>query len=103
MGKPIKIIELAKELIRISGYTPDVDIPIAITGIRPGEKIFEELLTKAEGTTATKWEKIFIAKVENSVSRKEIESRLHNLESYFKKPEQSKEKILKVIDKFIEF
>ena len=103
MGKPIKIIELAKELIRISGYTPDVDIPISITGIRPGEKIFEELLTKEEGTTATKWEKIFIAKVENSVSRKEIESRLRGLESYFKKPEQSKEKILKIIDKFIEF
>ncbi len=101
MGKPIKIIELAKELIRISGYTPDVDIPIAITGIRPGEKIFEELLTKEEGTTATKWEKIFITKTENSISRKEIENRLRAIESYFKKPEQSKEKILKIIDEFI--
>mgnify|MGYP001591395317 FL=1 len=101
MGKPIKIIELAKELIRISGYTPDVDIPIVITGIRPGEKIFEEVLTKEEGTVATKWEKIFVAKVENSVSREQIEESIRLLERAFEKPPLEKIEIVKLIKKFI--
>jgi FlaA1/EpsC-like NDP-sugar epimerase len=61
MGEPIKILELAKEMIRLSGLEPDKDIPIVFTGIRPGEKLFEELLTAEEGTKATKHEKIFIA------------------------------------------
>ena len=101
MGKPIKIIELAKELIRISGYTPDVDIPIVITGIRPGEKIFEEVLTKEEGTVATKWEKIFVAKVENSVSREQIEESIRLLERAFEKPPLEKIEIVKLIKNFI--
>lgn len=61
MGEPIKILDLAKEMIRLSGLEPDKDIPIVFTGIRPGEKLFEELLTAEEGTKATKHEKIFIA------------------------------------------
>ena len=62
MGEPIKIIDLAREMIRLSGLEPDKDIPIVITGTRPGEKLFEELLTAEEGTTATKHERIFVAK-----------------------------------------
>lgn len=62
MGEPIKIVDLAKEMIRLSGLEPDRDIPIIFTGIRPGEKLFEELLTAEEGTTATRHEKIFVAK-----------------------------------------
>lgn len=62
MGKPVKILDLAKEVIRLSGLEPDKDIPIVFTGVRPGEKIIEELLTAEEGASATKWEKIFIAK-----------------------------------------
>ncbi len=61
MGKPIKIIDLAKEMIRLAGYRPDVDIPIVFTGVRPGEKLFEEILTKNE--IPTKNEKIFIAQL----------------------------------------
>lgn len=80
MGKPIKIIDLAKELIKLSGYEPDIDIPIAITGIRPGEKIFEELLTTEEGTSATKWEKIFISKNKNNFDEKRIASGLTKLQ-----------------------
>jgi len=71
MGEPIKIVDLARELIKLSGYEPDVDIPIVHTGIRPGEKLFEEILTKTE--TPTKHDQIFIAKLD------EIdEQKLHN-------------------------
>lgn len=101
MGKPIKIIELAKELIRLSGYTPDVDIPIVITGMRPGEKIFEELLTSEEGAAATKWEKVFIGKTENSIKRAEVEKRVRALEQAFHEKAPSKEETLRLIDDFI--
>ena len=63
MGKPVKILDLAKEMIRLSGFEPDVDIPIVYIGIRPGEKLFEELLTAEEGVVATQNQKIFIAKL----------------------------------------
>ncbi|HEY4509638.1 MAG TPA: nucleoside-diphosphate sugar epimerase/dehydratase [Candidatus Paceibacterota bacterium] len=63
MGSPIKIVDLAKEMIRLSGYEPDRDIPIVFTGERPGEKFFEDMLTAEEGTQATKNQKIFMAKL----------------------------------------
>lgn len=63
MGKPVKIAELAKKMIRLSGFTPDVDIKIRFTGLRPGEKLYEELLNNSENTVATYHEKILIAKV----------------------------------------
>ena len=53
MGKPMKIIDLARNLIRLSGFEPDVDIPIKIVGLRPGEKLYEELLMKEEGLQDT--------------------------------------------------
>ena len=62
MGKPVKIVDLARDLIRLCGYTPDVDIQIAYSGMRPGEKLYEELLTDEEGTNATRHSKIFQAK-----------------------------------------
>lgn len=62
MGEPVKIIDLAKDLIRLSGFEPHVDIEIIYSGIRPGEKLYEELLTAEEGTQATKHDKIFFAK-----------------------------------------
>lgn len=63
MGNPIKIIDLAKELIKLSGLEPDKDIPIVFTQPRPGEKFFEEILTAEEGTVATQNQKIFMAKL----------------------------------------
>jgi FlaA1/EpsC-like NDP-sugar epimerase len=62
MGEPVKIVDLAKDLIRLSGFEPDVDIKLKFTGLRPGEKLYEELLTAEEGTTATNFKKIFTAK-----------------------------------------
>ncbi|MCI3922701.1 polysaccharide biosynthesis protein [Paenibacillus sp. TRM 82003] len=60
MGKPVKILDLARDLIRLSGLEPDKDIQIIYTGIRPGEKLFEELLTAEEGTSATKHDRIYV-------------------------------------------
>ncbi|NPA71390.1 MAG: polysaccharide biosynthesis protein [Gammaproteobacteria bacterium] len=67
MGEPVKIVDLAKDLIRLSGLTPGEDIDIVFTGIRPGEKLFEEILTAEEGTVATKYEKIYVAKDDASI------------------------------------
>jgi len=61
MGEPIRIVDMACDLIRLSGYAPYKDIKIKFTGMRPGEKLFEELLTAEEGTSATKHAKIYQA------------------------------------------
>jgi FlaA1/EpsC-like NDP-sugar epimerase len=62
MGRPVRILDLAYNLIRLSGFVPEVDIDIRITGVRPGEKLFEEVLTAEEGVTASRHEKIMVAK-----------------------------------------
>ncbi|WP_208609316.1 polysaccharide biosynthesis protein [Flavobacterium xinjiangense] len=61
MGKPVKIIDLAKKMIKLAGFIPDKDIKIQIVGLRPGEKLFEELLNDTSKTLATHHEKIMIA------------------------------------------
>lgn len=61
MGQPVKIVNMACDLIELSGFKPHAEIKIKYTGLRPGEKLFEELLTAEEGTTASRHEKIFIA------------------------------------------
>jgi FlaA1/EpsC-like NDP-sugar epimerase len=58
MGEPIKIVDLARDLIRLSGLEPERDIPIIFTGLRPGEKLFEELRFDGEGLKPTSHEKI---------------------------------------------
>jgi FlaA1/EpsC-like NDP-sugar epimerase len=60
MGTPVKIAEMARDLIRLSGRVPDRDIQIVFTGLRPGEKLYEELITHGEGITATTHEKIMV-------------------------------------------
>jgi FlaA1/EpsC-like NDP-sugar epimerase len=67
MGDPRKIIDLANLMIRLSGKEPEKDVKIKFIGLRPGEKIFEECLTKIEGTSATKKEGIFILKKDEFV------------------------------------
>lgn len=63
MGEPIRIADLAKKMIRLYGQVPNIDIQIKYTGLRPGEKLYEELLTDGESTVKTYHEKIMIAKV----------------------------------------
>lgn len=65
MGKPVKIYDLAENLIKLSGYEPHVDIQIEVTGLRPGEKLYEELLMDEEGLEETRNEKIFIGQPGN--------------------------------------
>ncbi len=65
MGKPIKIVQIAKDLIRLSGLEPDVDIPIVYTGLRPGEKLYEELQLLNESKVSTTHKKIMILKENN--------------------------------------
>jgi FlaA1/EpsC-like NDP-sugar epimerase len=63
MGRPVKIVDLAYKMIRLAGKVPDVDIRIVYSGLRPGEKLYEELLNNSENTLPTYHEKILIAKV----------------------------------------
>jgi FlaA1/EpsC-like NDP-sugar epimerase len=63
MGDPVRVTDLAETLIRLSGLEPDVDVPIQYTGIRPGEKLKEEILLAEEGTITTEHEKIFVARL----------------------------------------
>jgi len=63
MGEPVRIVDLAGDVIRFYGLEPDVDVPIVYTGLRPGEKLFEELLTAEEGSDATTSERVFVARL----------------------------------------
>lgn len=63
MGQPVKIADLAKNMIRLAGFEPGKDIEITYTGLRPGEKLYEELLNQKETTIPTKHKKILVAKV----------------------------------------
>ena len=79
MGEPVSILELAKDLIRSHGLEPDEDIPIVFTGMRPGERLFEELLTAEEGTDSTAHEKVFVARLGSRWESQELASRLEGL------------------------
>ena len=65
MGKPVKIDSLARRMIELAGYEPDKDIKIKYTGLRPGEKLYEEVLSNKENTVPTSHERILVAKVRN--------------------------------------
>ena len=62
MGEPVKILDMARDLVRLSGFEPDKDIKIVYTGVQKGEKLYEELLTAEEGTDMTHHDKILIAR-----------------------------------------
>ena len=98
MGKPVKIVDLAKDMIRLSGYEPGKDIQIVYTGIRPGEKLFEELLTKEEGITASRHNKIFMAHP-GMVNASALEKELENMENMT--PDVDGERIFGVLKRII--
>ena len=79
MGEPVKIYDLAKNLIRLSGYKPEEDIKIEVCGLRPGEKLYEELLMDEEGLTDTSHNKIFIGQP-ITVDRDELMEHIRELD-----------------------
>lgn len=87
MGESVKIVDLARDLIRLSGFEPDVDIKIEFTGLRPGEKLYEELLLAEEGIEGTRHKSIFVGKPldidydELMEKITEIEGKLDNVRS----------------------
>ena len=87
MGKPVRIIDLATEIVRLAGREPGVDIEFEFIDLRPGDKLHEELLTEAEGVRATKRRKIFIAQPD-SVDLKTLNASIDELDKLSEKPDR---------------
>lgn len=97
MGEPVKIDTLARNLIRLSGYTPDVDIKISYSGLRPGEKLFEEKLMAEEGLKKTKNDLIHIGcpiPFDTNLFLSQLEELL---EAAYKNKDDMKERVMKVV------
>ena len=103
MGEPVKIYDLAVSLIKLSGYEPEVDIPIQVTGLRPGEKLYEELLMAEEGLTATKHDKIFVSEpvhmeIDELKEKLDILDKLEYIDNYSK--EKVKETMKQIVSTY---
>ena len=100
MGEPVKIYDLAVSLIKLSGYEPDIDIPIVFTGLRPGEKLYEELLMKEEGLQKTENKKIFIGEP-TKLDEKDILEKLAKLKKLIENEETPIEEIKDTIQEVV--
>lgn len=100
MGEPVKIYDLAVSLIKLSGYEPDIDIPIVFTGLRPGEKLYEELLMKEEGLQKTENKKIFIGEP-TQLDEKDILEKLAKLKKLIENEETPIEEIKDTIQEVV--
>ena len=100
MGEPVKIYDLAKKLIRYKGYEPNVDIPIKITGLRPGEKLYEELLMEEEGLKATPNKLIHIGKPIEMDDAKFFKKLDKLITASYKNNNDIKEKVATIVDTY---
>ena len=100
MGEPVKIVTLARNLIRLSGYTPDVDIALQFTGLRPGEKLFEEKLMAEEGLKKTKNDLIHIGCPIPFDVEEFLEQLEGLLEAAYKNKDDMKERVAKVVSTY---
>lgn len=97
MGKPVKILNLAEDLIKLSGFEPYTEIEIEFSGIRPGEKLYEELLMNSEDMTSTKHDRIFIEKSANLV-RSDLDFEIKKIEKVLsEEPESIKEVVRHIV------
>lgn len=94
MGEPVKIYDMAVKLIQLSGYEPNVNMQIKITGLRPGEKLYEEILMNEEGLEATKHDKIHVAEPLN-MTIEEMEEKLEVLRNLLKNSNNEEKDIIK--------
>jgi FlaA1/EpsC-like NDP-sugar epimerase len=86
MGEPVKVTEIAEQLVRMHGLEPGKDVAIKYTGMRPGEKLFEELLTAEEGTEATRHKKVYVAKKGQAYGLEDMRSILKEFDAVLRKP-----------------
>jgi FlaA1/EpsC-like NDP-sugar epimerase len=102
MGEPVRIVELAEELIGLHGLKPYKEIDIEFIGVRPGEKLFEEILTAEEGTIASKHEKVFIAKNSERYSMDDIENILKEFQGLLSDPSTENDvKVRELLKKYV--
>ena len=100
MGSPVKIYDLAKKIIRFKGFEPNVDIKIKVTGLRPGEKLYEELLMDEEGLKETPNKLIHIGMPIKMDDKKFLKDLDKLIESAYKNKYDIKEKVAKIVDTY---
>ena len=97
MGKPVKIYDLAVNLIKLSGYTPNVDMKIEVVGLRPGEKLYEEILMDEEGLEKTQNDLIYIGKPINMNE----DTFFHELDNLYKEAYSETDKMKEIVEKLV--
>jgi FlaA1/EpsC-like NDP-sugar epimerase len=102
MGEPVYVLDVAEELVRLHGLEPHKDIEFEFTGLRPGEKLFEEILTAEEGTVASKHEKVFIARNSEKYTLEDLNIILEDFDKQVKSLEpESHEAVKTLLKKYV--